>query len=140
MADKNVWKQFLTKEELEVLDKEPFRSPKSTELFQEGWKRYKQWKKDETFNRKLKLTSNSTPENIVTMDNFRKSKIVQKMFGKQEVTVKAEPTKWEDFLSEDERDVLEAFGKYSSEYQRIKTKCQNRLYKFKAKQKKLVSA
>lgn len=138
MSDKNVWKQFLTKEELEVLDKETFRSPKSIQLFQEGWKRYKQWKKDENFNRKLE--SNSTPENVVTMDNFRKSKIVQKMFGKQEVTVKAEPTKWEDFLSEAETDIIEAFGKYSSEYQKIKARCQSRFSYHKNKQKKLVSA
>jgi hypothetical protein len=63
-----------------------------------------------------------------------KSKLVSNLLTGKNVKVTPEKTEnWLDFASEDELDILEACGKHSGEYQKIKGKCMGRLYSYKKK-------
>jgi len=132
MAGKDIWKNFLTLEETLKLKDLEKGSKESVEIFQNGWRRYRKSQKEKRFDEKI--SNAPVTEDVVTMENMLKSKLVNKLLTGKNVKVTPEKTEsWLDFASQDEIDVVETFGKHSGEYQKIKGKCMGRLNYHKKK-------
>jgi hypothetical protein len=135
MAGKDIWRNFLTLEETIKLKDLEKGSKESAEIFQNGWRRYRKAQKERRLDEKL--YNPPVTEDVVTMENMLKSKLVGKLLTGKNVKVTPEKTdNWLDFASQEELDVVEALGKHTAEYQAIKSKCMGRLYYHKKKNQK----